>query len=253
METLANEEKFVKLLIMSPRKKTTTTEISTTLSSIESKKSTKESDQISNLEQLKMQVDQQINGLFELLIKEVNLVESLKKKTQEELELQKRQKKQEEEEQNFNLLLNQKKKQAEFDEKLEKDKRVFIEYQRQKEGELTVKKESLDKLEKEYKELKSEVESFPQKLKQAVDETIKQSTADLKKDFETEKKLMIQKYESSLQLLEQQINSLQSQIKQYEKEMQSLKDEKINAVEQVKEIAVAVVKGKEKDLQQQIT
>ena len=236
---------------MPARKKITTIAVSPTITASESKKTVKETNQISNLEQLKIQVAQQINALFDLLIKEVDTVEIIKKNTQEELELQKRQRKQEEEEQNFNILLTQKKKQAEFDEKLDKDKKAFTEYQRQKEEELTVQKESLDKQEKEYKELKNEVESFPQKLGKTIEETKKQITAELRKDFETENKLLTQKYESGVQLLEQQIVSLQTQIKQLDKESQSLKDEKTSAVEQVKEIAIAVVKGKEKDLQTQ--
>ncbi|OGK40630.1 hypothetical protein A3A74_04300 [Candidatus Roizmanbacteria bacterium RIFCSPLOWO2_01_FULL_35_13] len=236
---------------MPPRKKITATDVSTALPLSEPKKTVKETSQISNLEKLKMQVSQEINALFDLLIKEINVVEEIKKKTQEELELQKRQRKQEEEEQNFSLQLTQKKKQAEFDEKLEKEKKVFSEYQKQNEEEMATQKENLDSQVKEFKELKSQVESFPQKLEKAIEETKKQITGELKKDFETEKKLLIQKYESSLRLLEQQINSFQIQIKQLEKENQSLKEEKTNAIDQVKEIAVAVVKGKEKELQPQ--
>ena len=232
---------------MPPRKKITTTEISTVLPSIDSKKTTKEVDQ-SNLEQLRLQVSQQMNVLFDHLIKEINSVEVLKKKTQEELDLQKRQRKQEEEEQNFNLLLSQKKKQVEFDEGLKKEKKMFEEYQEQKEEELTTKREQLDSQEKEFKELKNQVDSFAQKLENAINDAKKQTTTELKKDFETEKKLLIQRYESGTKLLEQQISSFQIQIKQQDREMQSLKDEKTNAVEQVKEIAVAVVKGREKDL-----
>lgn len=236
---------------MPARKKIAATETPTVLPLSEPKKAVKETSQVSNLEKLKMQVSQEISGLFEILIKEISTVEDLKRKTQEEMELQKRQKKQEEEEQNFSLQLTQKKKQAEFDEKLEKERKAFAEYQREKEEQLTTQKENLNSQEKEYKDLKNQVEAFPQKLEKAIEETKKQIIGELKKDFETEKKLLTQKYESGLALLEQQLNSLQLQIKQLEKENQSLKDEKTNAIEQVKEIAVAVVKGKEKDLQPQ--
>lgn len=233
---------------MPPRKKITTTEIPTVLPSIDSKKTTKEINQ-PNLEQLRSQLTQQVSALFDLLRKEVNSVDVLKKKTQEELDMQKRQRKQEEDELNFNLFLSQKKKQAEFDEKLEKEKKAFSDFQRVKEEALTIQKENLEKQEKEFRNLKDQVESFPQKLEKAIEEARREVIIILKKDFETEKKLLVQKYESGIQLFEQRINSLQTQIKQQEREMQSLKDEKINAVEQVKEIAVAVVKGKEKDLQ----
>ncbi len=235
---------------MPPRKKITTTEISPALPLSDSKRAAKETNQ-SNLEQLRSQVTQQINALFDTLIKEVNSVESTKKKTEEELELQKRLRKQEEEEQNFNLLLNQKKKQAEFDEELEKERKAFSDYQKEKQDAITIQKENLEKQEKEFKDLKSQVESFPQKLEKAIENTRRDLTTDLKKDFETEKKLLVQKYESGIQLFEQRINSLQIQIKQLERENQSLKDEKTNAVEQVKELAIAVVKGKEKEPQLQ--
>lgn len=234
---------------MPPRKKITTPGVSTIPSLSETNKAVKETSQILNLEKLKLQLFQQINDLFDILTKEIRTVEELKKKTQEEFELQKRQKKQEDEEQNFNLQLTQKKKQAEFDEKLDKERKAFAEYQRQKEEELTVEKENLDTKKKEFKDLQTQVEAFPQELEDEIGKTKRQITEELKKDFETEKKLFSQKYESDLVLLKQQINSLQTQIKQLEKENQSLKDEKIGAIEQVKQIAVAVVKGKEKELQ----
>lgn len=215
----------------------------------EVKKSLKEVNQTTNYEHLRTQVNQQINSLFDLLIKEINALDNLKKKTQEELELQERQRKQQEQENNFTLLLTQRKKQAEFDEKLEKERKTFEEEKRKKEAEIKIQKEELDNKEKELENLNIQVESFPQKLEKATTDAKKQISAELKKDFDTEKKLLIQKYESDLKLLQQQITSLQTQIKQQEKEILSSKDEKTKAIEQVKELAVAVIKGKEKEPQ----
>ncbi len=121
--------------------------------------------------------------------------------------------------------------------KLEKEKKAFEENKQQKEKELKLLKENLDNKDNEFKQLKLQIE-----------EVKKQTTTELKKDFDNEKKLMIQKYESDIKLLQQQINSLQQQVKQQEKEIEFLKDEKSKAMEQIKELAVAVIKGKEKDL-----
>ena len=60
---------------MPPRKKITATDVSTALPLSEPKKTVKETSQISTLEQLKSEVGQQINALFDLLIKEINIVE----------------------------------------------------------------------------------------------------------------------------------------------------------------------------------
>ena len=200
------------------------------------------------LESLKMQSAGQINNLFDRLINEVNALEELKKKTKEELERQKRAQQQREEQENLTLVLAQRKKQAEFDEKLDREKRVATEEQNQKEEKLRLQKEILDKKEQELQDFKTQIESFPQKLAKAVEETKKQTAAELKKDFDSDKKLLLQRYEADGQLLNQQVTHLLNQNKQADKEIQSLKEEKRLAVEQVKDLAVAVVRGKEKDL-----
>lgn len=234
---------------MPPRKKIITEQPSISTPVVEPNKTVKGVDQIANLEKLKTLLTQEINDLFNSLIKEINSIESLKKKTQEELELQKRQKKQEEEEQSFNFLLTLKKKQAEFDESIEKDKTTFQEYQKQKHEDLMEQKENLDNQEKEFRQLKAQVESFPKELEKSIEEAKKIISVELKKDFETEKNLLIQKYESNIKLLEQQIGTLREQLKQLEKENQAIKDEKTGAIEQVKDLAIAMVRGKEKDIQ----
>ncbi|MEK7621881.1 MAG: hypothetical protein AAB415_01750 [Patescibacteria group bacterium] len=208
----------------------------------------KETSHTAMLENLKLQSAGQINSLFDRLINEVNALEELKKRTKEELERQKRAQQQREEQENLTLSLAQRRKQAEFDEKLDKEKRASTEDQNQKEEKLRLQKEILDKKEQELQDFKTQIESFPQKLAKAVEETKKQISAELKKDFDSEKKLLLQGYEADGKLLNQQVTYLLNQSKQLDKEIQSLKEEKRLAIEQVKDLAVAVVRGKEKDL-----
>lgn len=132
--------------------------------------------------------------------------------------------------------------------KLDKEKHAAAEEQNQKEGKLRLQKEILDKKEQELQDFKTQIESFPQKLAKAIEETKKQISAELKKDFDSDKKLLLQKHDADSQLLNQQVTHLLNQNKQSDKEIQSLKEEKRLAVEQVKDLAVAVVRGKEKDL-----
>lgn len=235
---------------MPPRKKTAIEQTVSPLAA-ETKTAKKEITQIASLENLRLQVSREINNLFDLLVAQINKVELLKGKIIEEQELKTRQQKQTEEEQNLNLNLSLRKKQAEFNEEIDQEKKDFEEYKKQKEAEIKTQKEELNIKGDELKNFKMLVESFPQKLEKAVLEARKQVTIELQKEFSNEQKLQIQKSESDLRLLQQQISSLQQSVKQQEREMQSLKDEKNKAIDQVKELAIAVVKGKEKELSPQ--
>lgn len=207
----------------------------------------KQTSKISNAESLKVQSVERLSLAFDVLVKELNALEDLKRKTKEDLELEKRQFKQQAEQDNLTTLLSERKRRAEFDEKLEKEKKQFEESVRSKEVELKTKGEALDMRLAELEELKAQAESFPVKLGKAVEEAKKQISVELKKDFDNEKVLLTQKYQSELKLLEQQIASLQNQNKQQEKEMTMLRTEKTKAIEQIKDLAVAVIHGKESD------
>lgn len=197
------------------------------------------------LEQLRTSIIKEINTIIDLLVSQIYTIEQAKKQAREEIIVKEKQNKQLEEEQAFNTILDQKRKQAEFDEKLVNEEKDF---KTQKETELTElksKKEDWEKKETEYKELKSQVISFPSQIEKSVEETKKGLTAELKKEFDSEKKFLIQKSEFDLKLLQQQVNNLQQLVKQQEKDIISLKQEKEQAMDQMKELAVAVVKGKE--------
>src|SRR5574343_354611 len=92
-----------------------------------------------SIETLRMQSVERMQVLFDGLIKETNTLEELKKRTKEEIELEKRQIKQQQEQENFTSLLAERKRRAEFDEKLEKEKKVFEEEKMRKEEDLRSK------------------------------------------------------------------------------------------------------------------
>jgi len=227
---------------MPPRKKITT---DVSAPEITTKKVSEVKNQASSLETLRTQISKEINTVIDLLISQIAVFEQTKKQTQEEIETKKKQKKQIEVEQIFNTAMEQKKKQAEFEDKLNKEKKDFEGKKEMELNELKLKKETLEEKEAEYKELKTQVETFPAKLEKVADEAKKQISIELKKEHEGEKKFINQKIEYDLKLLQQQINNFQQLAKQQEKEIISLKEEKALMMQQMKELAVAVIKGKE--------
>jgi len=227
---------------MPPRKKITT---DVSAPEITTKKVSEVKNQASSLETLRTQISKEINTVIDLLISQIAVFEQTKKQTQEEIETKEKQKKQIEVEQIFNTAMEQKKKQAEFEDKLNKEKKDFEGKKEMELNELKLKKETLEEKEAEYKELKTQVETFPAKLEKVADEAKKQISIELKKEHEGEKKFINQKIEYDLKLLQQQINNFQQLAKQQEKEIISLKEEKALMMQQMKELAVAVIKGKE--------
>ena len=227
---------------MPPRKKAIT-DISTP--ETVTKKVIEVKNQTSSLETLRTQISKEINTVIDLLISQIAVFEQNKKQTQEEIETKEKQKRQIEIEQLFNSSMEQKKKQVEFEEKLQKERKDFEGKKEIELTELKLRKETLEQKEAEYKELKAKVETFPSQLAKAIDEAKKQVSAELKKEHEGEKKFMNQKIEYDLKLLQQQINNFQQLAKQQEKEIISLKEEKTLMMQQMKELAVAVIKGKE--------
>lgn len=227
---------------MPPRKKTATTVISP---EIISEKTSDIKNQTSSLEVLRGQISKEINSVIDILVSQITLFEQTKKQTQEEVETKEKQRKQTQEEQVFNTSMEQKKKQAEFEDKLNKEKKDFEERKEIALAELKLKTQALEEKEAEYRNLKEQVTAFPSQLEKAIEDAKRQLSTELKKEYEGEKKFMNQKTEYDLKLLQQQINNLQQLVKQQEKEITSLKEEKTRMMEQMKELAVAVIKGKE--------
>lgn len=208
-------------------------------------KTQKENSNLVRLETLRGKIIQDADELIDLLVAEVRRADLYRQKIEEDEMLRMRKRKQEEEEQNFVLQFAQKKKLAEFEEKLANEQKTFEENKRRYEESLRVREAELAQKEKEYQEVKQEVALFAQKMEKATEEARNGVSAELKKDFENEKRFISQKYDAEMRLLQQQVKSLQQIIQQQEKEVQILREEKTKVIAQINDLAVAVVRGKE--------
>lgn len=225
---------------MPPRKKTITASLEQM-----TEKTVADRNSVSELETLRTQISKEINTIIDSLVLQLKTFEEAKKKSEEEYAIREKQKKQTEEEQTFVFEMEKRKKEADFNEKLNKERKDF---ETQKENEMLqikMKKESLEQIEKDYQNLKTQVTSFPTQLEKTIADTKKQIMTEMQKEYEADKKFLVQKYEYDIKLLQQQINNLQQLVKQQEKEIQILKDEKISLMNQVQNLAVAVIKGKD--------
>jgi len=228
---------------MPPRKKTVTTTTPSTEVKIEKPKVEKY--QTSSLEVLRVQIAKEINTIVDLLISQINQFEQTKKQIQEEMMTKEKQNKQVQEEKQFAIMMDEKKKQAEFEERLTAKTKDFEEQKEIELNKLKTESELLEQKKSEFQSLKSQVTTFPTQLEKAVEEAQKEVASELKKEYDGEKKFLTQKFEYDLKLLQQQINNLQQIIKQQEKEIDSLQDDRTRAIEQINQLAVTVIKGKE--------
>ena len=199
------------------------------------------------LEKLKSSIGEEASEVFGALHAAVEDVEFLRKKAAEDIQAREEEWRRSREENGFSVALEHRKKQAEFEEKLADARRKFEEEKNNKEAELKVREENIQKTETEFSRLKKEVELFEGRTGKAVEDARKQTSQDLKKELDNEKRFLIQKYDAEIKLLQQQIKSMQIALEQRDKDLSLVKEEKDKAADQLRDIAVAVVRGKEKE------
>lgn len=231
---------------MAPRKKALTTTLETeSVVEVKVEKATPLKNPTIQLESLRSQIAKELNTAIDLLIAQVTKVEQTKKQAQEEILSNEKQNKQIVEEKQFNTMMDQKKKQAEFEEKLTSKAKEFEEKKTEELAKLKAESTLLAERKREFDEYKKQVDNFPSQLEKAIDETKKTISLEYKKEFEAEKRFLVQKNEYDLKLIQQQIVSLQQINKQQEKDIQSLREEKAKAIDQINQLAVTVIKGKD--------
>lgn len=208
-------------------------------------KSSGSGDKRGNLDNLRHSVMKEISDIFAAISKAVDDVELFRKKTMEDSQIKEEEGRRLKKEEDFNLEMQRRKKQAEFEEKLSAERRAFEEEMTVKESELRERETQIKTRETEYNELKKEAALFEEKVEKIADSVKKSLTQELKREFDNEKRFIIQKYDSETKLFTQQIKSLQQTLQQRDKDMDSLKVEKDRSTEQLRDIAVAVVRGKE--------
>lgn len=226
-----------------PTRKKTTNDLSNTEIKID--RIDTSSNQIKALEALRININSEINNIINILVAQLNQFDETKKKIEVEFNEKLINQKKSEEMQNFNQMMELKKKLAEFEEKIQLKTKEFEEYKESEIIKLKLANEELDRKQEEYQNLKTQVNSFPSQLEKAVETAKKEISTELKKDFESDKKITTQKAEFEMKLLQQQVVALQQSLRQQEKEVESLKEEKERLMKQISELAVAVIKGKE--------
>jgi len=97
--------------------------------------------------------------------------------------------------------------------------------------------------EQEFESFKSEVEIFPVKLKQAVEETEQSVTNRLQFQYDHEIKLMQKEMESEQKLYHQRVTGLEAKIAQQEQHIKELTESAHHAGRQVQEIALKAIEG----------
>lgn len=214
-------------------------------SEIKIEKSENFNTQTSVLETLRSSINDEINNIINVLIAQLTQFEHAKKKIENDFNEKAAAQKQNEELQSFNQMMELRKKQADFDEKITVRTKEFEELKESEMSKLNAGNAEFESKKAEFQNLKIQVATFPSQLEKAVEVAKKEIAADLKKEFESDKKLAMQKAEFDLRLAQQQISALQQSLRQQEKETESHKEEKEKLMKQISELAVAVIKGKE--------
>jgi len=140
--------------------------------------------------------------------------------------------KREEEEYNYNLQLKRK-----------KEEDAYLEKKQSLEKAITEKQKEWENKEKEYLELKSAVEGYPQKLEEAVSKAKEEITKNLTSKFKFEKDLNEKEIEGNTKLYKQTIQNLEAKIKEQSLLIEQLTKKADLSSEQVKEIAMKAVEG----------
>lgn len=102
----------------------------------------------------------------------------------------------------------------------------------------------------DYKQLKEQVKSFPERLEKAAKDGISEGLASAREEFEVEKKSMRQQFESEKQLLNQQIENLENRLQEEKEAKKRLEQQLALASQQIKQLAVAALENKTSKVQE---
>jgi hypothetical protein len=172
--------------------------------------------------------------------KEVKLWEEKRKESEE---LQKRQRSREEEEYSYNLQLARKKDQDLYEQKKAKLEKELSDRKVSFENEINSREQVVNTAEKELTELRSKAEQFPAGLEKALEAAIKETTARLEKEHKYEKQLVLKDHDGEMKLRNQQIESLQSRIKDLEIQVKQAYSKAENAENNTKEITIKAIQS----------
>ena len=172
--------------------------------------------------------------------KEVKLWEEKRKESED---LLKKQRTREEEEYNYNLQLVRKKDQDLYEQKKAKLEKELSEKKVSFENDINSREQVVAAAEKELAELRLKAEQFPAGLEKAVQAAIKETTASLEKEHKYEKQFVLKDNDGEMKLKNQQIESLQSRIKDLEIQVKQAYSKAENAENNTKEITIKAIQS----------
>jgi len=172
--------------------------------------------------------------------KETKLWEEKRKEAEEAL---KKQRTREEEEYKYNLQLARKKDKDEYEQKKAALEKELIEKMESFESGIKVREQTVVAAEKELAELRTKAENFPSELEKAVQNAVKETTAQLEKEFKYERQLLLKDHEGEIKLKNQQIESLMAKIKDLEVQLKQAYGKAESAENNSKEITLKAIQS----------
>ena len=172
--------------------------------------------------------------------KETKLWEEKRKEAEEAL---KKQRTREEEEYKYSLQLARKKDKDDYEQKKAALEKELIQKMESFESGIKVREQTVVAAEKELAELRVKAESFPSELEKAVQSAIKETTAQLEKEFKYERQLLLKDHEGEIKLKTQQIESLMAKIKDLEIQLKQAYGKAESAENNSKEITLKAIQS----------
>ncbi|TSD04137.1 MAG: hypothetical protein Athens071412_798 [Parcubacteria group bacterium Athens0714_12] len=180
----------------------------------------------------KLEVSYNIQIAADTLENLISQHETKKRELELEIENKKRDHLREQEEYEYNAKLKQQREQNLYEEKV-KTKNKQLE-----ERELNIKNQ-----EQEFNKLKLETEAFPQKLNREIELKEKELAIKLQSEFKIEKEMIKKDWESDKKLLEIQNQNLEDIIKKQNNEITILRQETERANKKAQEMAIKIIES----------
>ena len=188
----------------------------------------------------KSELEEEINQVKLTHDKETKLWEEKRKEAEEVL---KKQRTREEEEYKYNLQLARKKDKDEYEQKKAALEKELIQKMESFESGIKVREQTVVAAEKELAELRARAENFPSELEKAVQNAVKETTAQLEKEFKYERQLLLKDHEGEIKLKSQQIESLMAKIKDLEVQLKQAYGKAESAENNSKEITLKAIQS----------
>lgn len=158
--------------------------------------------------------------------------ETKKRELELEIENRKRDWQREQEEYEYSTKLKQQREQNLYEEEIKAKSKQL------EEREINIKNQ-----EQEFAKLKLEVENFPKKLEQEIELRRKELAAKLQSEFKIEKEMLKKDWESNKKLLEVQNQNLEDTIKKQSSEITVLRQEAERANKKAQEMAIKIIES----------